>query len=243
VARPADQEKSAAYLARQARNSANYRARVKAAKLGVPVPEHARQQQPAHYRPPRVSGDIERAIEAREQRRQTRAQIIESLPDVRNERVRLRAKEITERGLPERKSSKGRARQAEAIRENARADLLQSLGKSRKGQLLTALYDGPASERLQENMTAEQRHQFQRLSERIAKGSHQSIAILFEYAGGAGDYASALDKILGSPESRDVDEGLGQLQALAERADVAAKLYAPSAINPNTGRKIGRLTV
>lgn len=235
MARPTDPAKLAAYLARQARNSANYRARQAAALRGTQVPAHAVQQRPAHYRPPRVQGVVERAQAAVHQQRLTRAGVIESLPDIRNPKVRLRAKEITDRGLPERKTRRGQQTQAERFRQRERADRLQAIGKGRKAQLITELYDGPQSERLQENMMPEQRHQFQRLMERITRGSQQSIAILFEYAGGASDYAAALDRILGSPESRDVDEGLSILETLADRAAQAAVEYAPS--------KIGRLTV
>ena len=84
-------------------------------------------------------------------------------------------------------------------------------------------------------MNADQRRDFQRYSEQIASGSQQSIAILFEYAGGQGDYSSAIERIKASPQSRDVEEGLAILARLAQMAARAAVEYAPS--------RIGRLTV
>ena len=48
-------------------------------------------------------------------------------------------------------------------------------------------------------------------------------------------YTEALDRILASPQSRDVEEGLDIMEQLAELAASAARVYAPS--------RIGRLTI
>lgn len=235
MARPTDPAKLAAYLARQARNSANYRARQKAAREGTPVPVHARRQAPARYRPPRVRGIVENARASAARQRTSRAQVLESLPDVRNPQVRIRVGEKTVRGLPERKTRAGQRRQAEAIRERAGAERIQTVGRARQEQLREALESGPVSDRLKENMTASQRREFQQLSEIIASGSQQSTAILFDHVGGQGMYSAAVERILASPQSRDVDEGLAMLEHLAGLAREAKMLYSPSAI--------GRITV
>lgn len=235
MARPTDPAKLAAYLARQARNSAAYRARQRAERLGVQPPPEARLQRPAVYRPPRVTGIVENAQASAQRQRQARAEIISQLPDVRNPRVKLRPGEQTERYAPERKTRAGKRRQAEAIRNRAAAERIQAIGRARRNQLLNELRFGALSDRLQDAMTREQQADFQRYSERIASGSQQSLGILFEYAGGQNEYSAALERMLASPESRDVEEGLSMLAALADRAGRAAVMYSPSAI--------GRITV
>lgn len=230
MARPTDPAKLAAYLARQARNSANYRARQKAARLGVEPPAHAQRKAPARYRPPRVSGIVENAQASAARQRDRRAQVIGQLPDVRNPRVRLRVGEQPDRMAPVRKTRKGKQRQADAIRERAAAERLQNVGRARQSQLRGEIQSGAQADRLKETMTESQRRDFQRYSEAIASGSYQATAILFDHAGGQNDYSAAIERILASPESRDVEEGLAMLESLAERARVAAKIYAPSVI-------------
>lgn len=230
MAIPTDPAKAAAYRARQARNAANYRARVKASRTGAPIPTAAVQQRPAHYRPVTVSGAVENARAQAERLRNTRDEVIGQLSDIRSPGTNLRNKERTERAVPERKTREGRKRQAEAIRMRANAERLQPLGRARKEQLRTELESGMQSDRLQENMTRDQRRQFQKLSEAIANGSAQSVAILFEHAGGQNLYSAALDRILASPEGRDVEEGLDLLATLATYAKRAHREYAPSRI-------------
>jgi hypothetical protein len=178
---------------------------------------------------------VERAQAAAQRQRLARAEVIASLPNVYNPRANLRAGEQTGRGLPERKTAEGQRRQAAAFRQRIAAEKLQNVGRARKSQLVNELQYGPNADRMQQNMTRTQQREFQALSERIARGSQQSIAILFEYAGGQGQYSSAIERILASPESRDVEEGLSILASLADMADQAAVAYAPS--------RIGRLTV
>lgn len=235
MAIPTDPAKRAAYHARQAVNSANYRARVKAERLGVQPPTHARRQQPAHYRPPRVSGIVERAQASTAKQRQARATLINSLTNINNPKVKLRPGEQTERAAPIRKTRRGQQRQAADIRANAAAQRLQDVGRDRKQRLVSELESGPQADRLKETMSKSQQRKFQKYMERIAAGSQQSVAILFEYAGGQGDFSSAFDRLLGSPESRDVEEGLSKLKQLAKRAEKAAVAYSPKAI--------GRVTV
>ena len=121
-------------------------------------------------------------------------------------------------------------RQADAIRERAAAQRIQAVGRERKAQLKGELKNGAQSDRLQETLNKSQQSEFQRYSDIIASGSQQATAILFDHAGGQGEYSAAIERILASPGSRDVEEGLGMLAALAERAQQAAKLYAPKAI-------------
>lgn len=178
---------------------------------------------------------VARAQAAAARQRRARAEAIESLPNVNNPRANLRAGEQTGRGLPEMKTAAGQRRQAQAFRQRIAAEKLQNVGRARKSQLANELQYGPNADRMQQNMSRVQQREFQQLSERIARGSQQSLAILFEYAGGQGQYSSAIERILASPESRDVEEGLSILAALADMADRAAVMYAPA--------RIGRLTV
>lgn len=220
MARPTDPAKLAALRARQARNAANYRARQRAAQAGRAAPPDP--------------GIVQRAQAEARNLRERRAAVISSLPDIRNPRVRLRSGEVTDRAAPMRSTRRGQQTQAARIRDRANAERLQAIGRSRRSQLVSELERDPTG-RLNDNMTPDQRRDFQRYSEQIAQGSQQSIAILFEYAGGQGVYSSALERILASPESRDVEEGLAMLASLAEQARTAAVVYAPS--------RIGRLTV
>jgi len=220
MAKPTDPDALAALRARQRRNSAAYRARKKAAQAGRAAPPDA--------------GIVERALRQARELRERRAAVISSLPDVRNPRVRLRPGEVTERAAEIRTTRRGQMTQAQRIRDRANAERLQAIGRSRRDQLVSEL-ERDSTGRLYDAMTREQRADFQRYSEEIARGSQQSIAILFEYAGGQSVYSSALERILASPESRDVEEGLAMLAYLAEQARSAAVMYSPS--------RIGRLSV
>lgn len=220
MARPTDPAKLAALRARQARNSAAYRARKAAAKVG-------------RVAPPDIN-IVQRAQREAQSLRERRAAVISSLPDIRNPRVTLRPPEQTPRAATVRKTRLGQQTQASRIRERANSERLQAIGRARQAQLRSELEHDPTG-RLRENMTSDQRRRFLELSDQIASGSRQSLAILFDYAGGQGLYSSALERILASPESRDVEEGLAILEQLAGDARKAAIEYAPS--------RIGRLNV
>lgn len=220
MARPTDPAALAALRARQRVNSANYRARQAAAKAGRAAPPDA--------------GIVQRAQRDARSLRERRAAVISSLPDIRNPRVTLYPGMVTDRWAPTAKTRRGQNTQASRIRDRADAERLQGIGRARRNQLISEL-ERDQDGRLHENMNADQRRDFQRYSEQIASGSQQSIAILFEYAGGQGDYSSAIERIKASPQSRDVEEGLAILARLAQMAARAAVEYAPS--------RIGRLTV
>lgn len=223
--------------------SARYRARQKALREGVPIPAEALRKRAPTYHPPRVSPAtvraravetaeraVARAAQAAERGRRTRAETIGSLPSVNNRKARIHVPPERERALAERKSAEGKRRQAEALREHEAAQKLQAIGKARKAQLLTELYDGQHSERLLAALDDNQRARFQRASETIARASNQTVAILFQYEGGQGDYSSVFDKILASPESQDSEEGVRTLEKLAKLSIRADKLYRPAAI-------------
>lgn len=173
---------------------------------------------------------VERAQAAAARQREARAALIASLPNVNNPDAPLRPPEQTGRGLPERKTAAGQKRQAQAFRERVAAEKLQAVGRARKEQLVTELTHGVNADVYARNMDREQQQRFQRHSERIAAGSQQSLAILFEFADGQGRYSAALERILASPTSRDVEEGLAMLENLADIASRAAVMYAPSRI-------------
>lgn len=235
MAKPTNPIKLAAYLERQAVNSANYRAREKAARTNTAVPITARLQRPANYRPPRVSGNVERAQATAQAQRERRAEVLRGLTDVRNPEVTLRIGEQPKRAAPAKRQKAARDRQSRAIREQSASESVQAVGRARKNQLRMELDNGAQSERLLDSMTEEQRSRFRATIERITAGSQQSIGILFRYAGGQNDFNAALERALASPESRDVEEGLDMLESLAERAEAAAVLYAP--------KKVGRINV
>lgn len=176
---------------------------------------------------------VARAVEYAETLRNRRAELLRQLTDVRNPQVRLRIGERTERRATIRKTREGQLRQAQAIRDQVRAEGVTAIGRARKAELVTALYDGPVSELLLERLNREQRRRFQGFSERIAAGSMQSVGILFRYAGGLSLYTEALTHILQSEP--DVEGGLDILEQLSELAVSAAREYAPS--------RIGRLSI
>jgi small-conductance mechanosensitive channel len=223
--------------------SARYRARQKAIQQGAPIPKEALRKRAPAYHPPRVSPAtsraravdkaeraVARAAQLAEQGRRTRAQTIGALPSVNNRKARIHVPPERERALAERKSAAGKQRQAEALREHAAGQKLQTIGKARKAQLVTELYDGQHTERLLTALDDNQRARFQRASETIARASNQTVAILFQYEGGQGDYSAVFDKILASPESQDAEEGVRQLEKLAKLSIRADKLYRPAAI-------------
>lgn len=172
--------------------------------------------------------------------REERLRILRQLPDVRSldpehpERRPARIRPVMDMGRsegPPVKTKEAQQRRAAAIRANANAERLQGVGRRRKADLSIELTDGPISEQLQE-MNTEDRVRFQRLIDRITKGSAQSVAILFEHAGGQNLYSAAIQRIL-YPQNR--ESGFDLLESLAEYAENAAQLYAPS--------RIGRLNV
>lgn len=232
VARKSVSTERAAQLAAA---SKRYRARKAAEREGRPTPPEVAPRRLAAYHPPKVSGAVARASATAAFSRSSRAATIESLPSVRNPAVTIYVPREPTRMPAARKTKAGQARQAEAIRERAAAEKLQTIGRSRRFQLEYELFGGQNAERLQDAMTRNEQARFQKASRRIAGIPQQALAILFDYEGGAGDYSSAIERILSSPESRDVEEGLGKLEALADLAERAGQLYSP--------RAIGRLTV
>lgn len=216
--------------ARQRINSANYRARQAAA---------AATKKP-HGAQPHGGGVVQNAQAYAEALRQERRDILRQLPDVRSidpqhpERRAARIRPLIDTGRAEGPAVKTKAaqqRRAAAIRANANAEKLQGLGRRRKADLQIELTDGPISEQLQE-MSPEDRTRFRRLIDRITKGSAQSVAILFEHAGGQKLYSAAIERIV---YKQNRESGFDLLEALAEYAENAATLYAPS--------RIGRLNV
>ena len=206
--------------------SARYRARQKAAKAGASIPDAAARRVTSRALPPVVARAATRAAASRTRRAET----IEALPSIRNPEVNVYVPREPTRKPAQRSTKAGQARQAEAIRERAAAEKLQAIGRARKFQLEYELVGGSVSERLTDAMTRSQAARFQAASREIASIPQQALAILFEYEGGQSDYSSALERILSSPESRDVEEGLDKLEALADLAKRAGQAYSPKAI-------------
>lgn len=209
--------------------SARYRAKKKA-EAGYTTNPIGRQP-----KAPTVSGAGLRAATAAAAGRLRRKETLEALPSVRNTESKIYVPREPGRKIAAKVTKAGQARQAEAVREAEAAKKLQAIGRARKNQLVVELHNGPNTERMLSSMSGSQQQQFQALSERIASVPNQAIAILFQYEGGQGDYNSIIERILASPESRDVEDALGKLRALTELAERAGELYAP--------KRIGRLTV
>ena len=217
-----EEDRTEARRARQRANSQAYRLRQRDA-ASTQLPRGAK---------PHGGGVVKHAQEQAERLRQARANVLAQLPDVRNPAANIRPMERTGRAEgPPVKTRAAQERRAKAIRDRANAERLQGIGRARKNSLNVELTDGPISEQLQE-MSPDQRSRFRELTQRITKGSAQSVAILFEHAGGQKLYSAAIERIL-YKASR--EEGFDMLETLAEYAEDAARLYAPS--------RIGRLNV
>lgn len=247
MARPTDPAKLAAYLARQAANSRAYRARKAAEKTGKPVAPEFKQKAPARYRPPTVSGPIERAFEAKSEAAARRREILRQLPSARNPEVRLRIAPADDRALPAGPIKREtKERRAQALRDSAKAQKLQSVGKAQKQRLLEAWTDGPAAWAVQTkaeggHLTPQQRARFIAASERIASKSQQTLAILFGYDHGAGQYSAVIERIV-YPNDLDIEAAIVDMETLAGYADTAEQLYGPRAIKQRFGGT-GRLRV
>lgn len=207
----------AARRARQAANSRAYRARQRA----------AAETKKLRGATPHGGGVVDAARAAADELRTNRLHVLSQLPDARNPRAKIRPQLETERAEgPAKKTKTAQARRAADIRAGANAQRVAAIGRARKASLRIELTDGPLSEMLQE-MNPNDRARFRELTDRIAKGSAQSVGILFAHAGGQGLYSGAIEKIV-YELSR--EEGFDMLETLAEYAETAAKLYAPSTI-------------
>lgn len=222
---------------RRAQNAAaakRYRDRKRAERQGSAIPEGSGLRAAPVYRPT-TPGTVGRASSYAETLRQRRAEIIGGLESVRNPEVTIYLPRTPGRALARRTTQAGQRRQADAIRERADAQRIQNVGRRRREQLRDELDHGPLSERLQEALNGSDQRRFREASRRIAAIPLQALALLFDFEGGQGDYSSAIERLVASPGSRDVDEGLAKLEGLADLAERAGRLYAPS--------RIGRLSV
>lgn len=223
--------------ARQRANSAAYRARQKAAA----ATKKARGAQP------HGGGIVAKAQADAQALREARLNVLRQLPHAMSvtpehpaERA-ARIRPIIDTGRtegPPVKTKAAQQRRAAAIRTRANAERLQGIGRRRRNDLRLELTDGPISEELQE-MSPEDRRRFAELTDRIASGSAQSIAILFEHAGGQKLYSAAIERIR---YKADRASGFDLLEALAEYAETAAELYSPAAMRQlGLGDRNGRL--
>ncbi len=225
--------------ARQRANSAAYRARQKAAATTKKL----------RGATPHGGGVVQKAQADARAIREERERILRQLPhamsiDAENPPERAaRIRPIIDTGRaegPTVKTKRAQQNRAAAIRERVNAERLQGVGKRRKADLIIELTDGPISEELQE-MSKGDRIRFQELVERIASGSNQSTAILFEHAGGQKLYSAAIERIRYKPHRRD---GFELLEQLANYAETAAEIYSPAAMKRlGLGDKNGRLNV
>lgn len=232
MARPTDPEKLAALRARQAEASKRYRARSRsiAEGVGVPVAVQRRTQPRAQPGNQRI---VERAVEAAAALRTGRAAFLAQLPNVMNPLANIRPPAEWKRGLPnlKMKSVSGQLNAARRIRDNENAKRINNLGRNQSRNVRNELESGPQSQRLNENLATDaNKARFLAATDKISSISQQALGILFFHTGGRDLYFSALESILGSPESRDVEGGLQRLEMLADKAVEADRLYAPKAI-------------
>lgn len=205
-------------------NKQNQRARDRARTQGLPVPRHV-----TRYIKDQA---VTRAYNAKYEAKARRIAVIESLPSVNSPSQKIQVDRGQEGGVAG-TTKFGAKRQAQALRESARNQKLEAVGSGRRKQLLAEL-DGTAHSKMYDALNASQRERFKEISKRIARGSNQSLAILFEYQGGADTYNAILSDLV-YPSSEAIDEALDSLEEFAGLADKARVMYSP--------KNVGRLGV
>ena len=200
-------------------NKQNQRARDRARAQGLPTPRAV-----TRYVKDQA---VARAFNSKYEAKERRIAKLESLPSVNSPTQKIQV-DRGQQSAPAGTTKFGAKRQAEALRESARAQKLEAVGSGRRKQLLAEL-DGTAHSKMYDALNASQRARFAQLSKRIARGSNQSLAILFEYQGGAETYNAILSNLV-YPSSEAIDEALDTLEEFAGLADKARVLYAPSKI-------------
>lgn len=170
---------------------------------------------------------VERAARFAQQTRDKRAEVVESLPNVRNPTMNLRAR--GERDFRAAPRGYSQARQSQAIREQIQASKVQAVGRRVK----SSIRGNAERPDLRNVMDREQRRRFDEAMRRLQEGTQQSLGLLFAYAGGQEDFDLALERI--KYPRGDPDEGFDMLERLADLAELAADAYSPKAI--------GRITV
>lgn len=199
-------------------NKANQRARDRARAAGTPVPR-AVQKYP-------VTQAAIRAFNAKEDALARRIGALEQLPSVLSPTTSIQVTRDQPRAIAG-FTRKSPTRQAAALRESARNQKLSAVGSGRRQQLLNEL-ESTEHSKVYNALSPGQRQRFAELSRRLARGSNQSIAILFEYQGGAATYNSILSDLI-YPDAEAIDEALDGLEELADLGDKARVMYSPKA--------------
>lgn len=202
-------------------NKANQRARDRARAEDRPIPKAVRLYPITQA----VNREATKAVTLRE----ARLAAVSALPSVRNPEVNIEVGRQMPR-LPARFTRSGPQRQLQAIREQAQSQKLEEVGRGRRAQLRSELDDSTQAEQYKKYMSPEQMRRFRQLSEKIASIPLQALGILFDYEDGSNSYNAVIDRLTGSPQSVDVEEGLANLETLAETAELAGKMYSPKAI-------------
>jgi len=205
-------------------NKRNQRARDRARAAGLPVPRAVTR----YVKDQAVSRAFNTKYEAKERRIKT----LESLPSVLSPTKNIEVDRGQMSALAG-TTKLGAKRQAEALRDSARNQKLEVVGSGRRKKLLNEVTNSENSHRY-DALSPSQRARFADINKRIARGSNQSLAILFEYQGGAETYNAIVSDLI-YPSSEAIDEALGTLEEFAKLADKARVLYAPS--------KLGKLGV
>lgn len=228
MARPTDPAKLAALRARQAANSRAYRAR-KAAERAVSNPEPAPRRKASA---PSSEQAVQRIHQQRAEARTRRFQVVGGLTSARNPRVSI----YTPREAPTAPATvpvtpAARRQRIKVIRELTNAQKLQNVGRNAKARVRDILDQDGRADSIRENLSkiGGGQARFDAAIAKLSSVSQQTLAILFQYEGGEGDFQSALTQ-LAYPREQDPDDALGRIETLAEVAQRGELLYGPKAV-------------
>ena len=227
MARPTDPDKLAALRVRQAANSRAYRAR-KAASAAPAY--HTTPPPPKVRQAPSSEAAVRRAHEQRANARERRHKIVGELTSARNPSVKIytpREPPTAPAGIPD---TPGKRRERiKRIRDNAKGQQLVAVGREFKKTLPGLLRNDPRGEAIRDRLTRDQYTRLQGSLARMGKASIQTLGIYLQYEGGSGDFQSTLTR-LAYPGDSDVEDHLGQMDAMADNLEKAEGLYGPRAV-------------
>ncbi len=223
MAAPTDPLKLAAYVQRRAEARARYRQRQTALRAGAPIPAGAELRQEA--RRFRLSSDPTRLQEQITRTRMTRTQILESLPQARNPRQKIRVERETERAIVPAKTANGRASEARRQEALLRAQSAVGQGRSFKRTIVADLMDAARDGEIPAAMMKRVR----RAATQLAASDAQSIGILLSREGARADIDIIITKLRYYGDEGP-DEWVRKLEKLVSLAERAEGLYGREAV-------------
>ncbi len=224
MARPTDPEKLAALRARQAANSARYRARKAAERNPEAAPGPRLRAAPA------TEAAVVRAHEARAAARAKRNEVVAGLTSARNPAVKIhtpREFPSAPAAIPD--TAAKRRQRVKVIRANMDAQKLTNIGRRRKAELADIMGTDPRADAIRANLSSDQIARLQTAAGRMSSVSQQTLAIYFQYEGGEGELQSALTQ-MAYPRGSDIEDMLGRIESMADLVEQAETLYGPKAV-------------